>query len=848
MTRPSHPGTRIARYLVCFLMFFSFLSPLTALAEILPTFTRLPPISAQIKSPTGVALDRQGRLYVVETKSNRVKIFAQNGRFLHAITGLQEPVSVAASEDGKIYIGNKKKGNVSVFDSKYSLLFKLGQGDGEFAFPCSITVDSLSHIIYVADRENSTVRAYNQDGSFNSILGQAGNGNGQFIEPISLAIDAVAAELIVLDQQQKPDTFYGIMINGARIQFFDLNGNFLRGYTKAGYKMENGDLARPVHIAVDKASRLYITDSLWQKVLVYDNNDTFLGQLHDPSNPFRLPLGISIGLSDRLYTASFLGNRVEVFGIGDYTAMDISSPTLSFETVEGGSNPDPETITINNTGRSPFSLTVSSSESRLIVPETSTPILANDSQTIMVGYDTQGLPPGTYESSLDITAGESGVSETVRIFLTVLDNPLQIDPKAVTIRTEAGTSPEGQTVSVSTGRPDSVSWTAAADQNWLTLSRVSGDTPVDVRIYAATESLSAGTYTGSVTFSSMESDPAPVKIAVTLHLTDPGAPPVEPPVTPVPGHGKNNIKWSITQVTPGTALNGVWGSSPRDVYAVGAAGTILHRKNNKWEPVDTGSSTTLHSIWGSASNDIYAVGDQGLVLHYDGSKWAPAATVINETLHDVSGTENDVLSVTYGSILHNKLTESIEQDVALRSIWGSSDTDIFVTGEAGAILHYDGTDWIPMVSGTDQWLNSVWGSSASDVFAVGEKGIILHYDGAKWITMESGTSETLFSVWGSSESDVYAVGTNGIVLHFTGSQWDPVESGAEITLNDVWLSSKSEIFAVGEDGFILTGKSTFPWLHFITNTILVNAASGDDEEDNKSDKGLMPTKIVVGTE
>ena len=36
--------------------------------------------------------------------------------------------------------------------------------------------------------------------------------------------------------------------------------------------------------------------------------------------------------------------------------------------------------------------------------------------------------------------------------------------------------------------------------------------------------------------------------------------------------------------------------------------------------------------------------------------------------------------------------------------------------------------------------------------------------------------------------------------------------------------------------------------YFVTYTILVNAASGDDEEDNKSDKGLMPTKIVVGTE
>jgi hypothetical protein len=52
--------------------------------------------------------------------------------------------------------------------------------------------------------------------------------------------------------------------------------------------------------------------------------------------------------------------------------------------------------------------------------------------------------------------------------------------------------------------------------------------------------------------------------------------------------------------------------------------------------------------------------------------------------------------------------------------------------------------------GTSQ--GGVWGSSGSDVFAVGSNGTILHYDGSSWSSMTSGTSAWLFGVGGSSGS------------------------------------------------------------------------------------------------
>ena len=73
-------------------------------------------------------------------------------------------------------------------------------------------------------------------------------------------------------------------------------------------------------------------------------------------------------------------------------------------------------------------------------------------------------------------------------------------------------------------------------------------------------------------------------------------------------------------------------------------------------------------------------------------------------------------------------------------MWGSSGSNVFAVGDSGTILHYDGSSWSAMSSGTTNYLYGVWGSSGSDVFAVGDAGTILHYDGSSWSAMSSGTT------------------------------------------------------------------------------------------------------------
>lgn len=86
------------------------------------------------------------------------------------------------------------------------------------------------------------------------------------------------------------------------------------------------------------------------------------------------------------------------------------------------------------------------------------------------------------------------------------------------------------------------------------------------------------------------------------------------------------------------------------------------------------------------------------------------------------------------------------------------------------ILHYNGTSWTRMPSGTSNTLTGVWGSSGNDVFVVGDGGLILHYNGISWSDIPSGTTNDLYGVYGVGSkvfagNEVFAVGSSGTILH-----------------------------------------------------------------------------------
>ncbi|HWP38050.1 MAG TPA: Ig-like domain-containing protein [Gemmatimonadales bacterium] len=221
-------------------------------------------------------------------------------------------------------------------------------------------------------------------------------------------------------------------------------------------------------------------------------------------------------------------------------------------------------------------------------------------------------------------------------------------------------------------------------------------------------------------------------------------------------------------------LTGVWGSSPDELWVVGAAGMIQRRSGGNWEIQSSPSANALYGMWGSAPNDLWIPGEGGRILRYDGTSWQLSPN-------------------------------SASPSIYLNAVWGTSRSDIWVGGQYGTILRYDGSAWQSVSSGTSNQIEHIWGSAASEVWAVGRGGTVLRFGGSGWQTVSSPTSENLYGVWGSSTSDVWAVGASGTILAYNGATWQSVTSPTSADLFAVWGTGTGSVWAVGNGGTIVRG-------------------------------------------
>ena len=150
-----------------------------------------------------------------------------------------------------------------------------------------------------------------------------------------------------------------------------------------------------------------------------------------------------------------------------------------------------------------------------------------------------------------------------------------------------------------------------------------------------------------------------------------------------------------------------------------------------WITMSSGSTDSIEGVWGSSSSNVYAVTDIGEVLHYNGSAWSSEtkfATVA--VLYDIWGTgANDIYGVggmgSTGSIINYNSTSWSSTNSGLTNwligVHGTTSSDVFAVGYNGDIKHYNGTSWSAMTSGSTELIQDIWVNSAGDAFAVGNR-------------------------------------------------------------------------------------------------------------------------------
>jgi len=162
-------------------------------------------------------------------------------------------------------------------------------------------------------------------------------------------------------------------------------------------------------------------------------------------------------------------------------------------------------------------------------------------------------------------------------------------------------------------------------------------------------------------------------------------------------------------------------------------------------------------------------------------------------------------------------------------IWGSAANDVYIVGQPGLIMHFDGQNWEQQTSPTQAPLISVWGPNAGEVFICGHEGTVLRNTGGGWTTLGSETEERLFAV-GSFDGEVFAAGANGTILKFTGGGftntgtvvarrvrtdqgWEiPEEDGTSNREDYGSFSTVTEFGIAGEEGVIFMKDPEVDWL------------------------------------
>lgn len=231
------------------------------------------------------------------------------------------------------------------------------------------------------------------------------------------------------------------------------------------------------------------------------------------------------------------------------------------------------------------------------------------------------------------------------------------------------------------------------------------------------------------------------------------------------------------QTSPTTAtLDAVWAPSATEAYAGGENGTMLRWNGSTWTTMTFPSTGTVYALWGTSGTNIFATTSTGEVLRYNGTVWT-VTTTMGSALWAVYGfSANDVfvsgengLAARYNGTVWTTLPAP--SGGTLAGLYTTGATGLYTVGAnsqgtAGVAYAWNGSAWSSLGVNSNRILTSIWGPSLLDLYVTGDVGTVLHYDGTRWQTMTTGTTDLLWSVSGAPNATggAFAVGYNTTIV------------------------------------------------------------------------------------
>jgi len=260
--------------------------------------------------PNGVAIDSKGNIYVADTYVGAVFVFntevekvdfIHNGREVH----FEQVIGLAMDDNDRLFVSDSHLKTIFVFDAAHRLVGSFGADS--LGRPSGIALDTKNRLLYVTDVVKNQVAVFDADTfKFQRAIGgppaKPGEEDpGTFARPTNVAVDA------------KGDIYVSDTINN-RIQIFDAEGNFLSMFGRGGDGP--GYFGRPKGLAVDRDGHIWVADTSMDRVQVFDRKGQLAGYfgVHGTlPGQFMLPTGVAIDSQNRVMVTEQFKGRLQIF-------------------------------------------------------------------------------------------------------------------------------------------------------------------------------------------------------------------------------------------------------------------------------------------------------------------------------------------------------------------------------------------------------------------------------------------------------------------------------------------------------------------------------------------------------
>ena len=228
------------------------------------------------------------------------------------LTGGDDPLGnasgIAVEADGTLYVIDTSRDHVRVFaadGTPKATWGASGDGPGEFGFSFDFAWGDLviapDGTLYVMDASLARIQQFAPDGTFLHGFGDRGSGDGQLLYPTGISVGP-NGNLYVADYQNH------------RVQVFAADGSFLASWD--GAEADGPPLAGPSDVAVAPDGTVWVSDDILQKIIGFAPDGsviTSFGAIGGEPGQIRGPAGIAIDDDGNLYVADRGNDRIQKF-------------------------------------------------------------------------------------------------------------------------------------------------------------------------------------------------------------------------------------------------------------------------------------------------------------------------------------------------------------------------------------------------------------------------------------------------------------------------------------------------------------------------------------------------------